>query len=268
MDPGVIDALPSVQSLYVTASKGALDLVQGTAFVVSEGGKDWLVTNWHVAAGRGRTDGQPMHGSGATPDTLKVWHNSSAIGVWRLVEYRLFDDSGQARWLEHPAHGRRVDAVALPLDKRPELAFHPYFLEPSEDELFASVADDVSIIGFPFGLRTAGSMGVWSRGSIASEIGLDYADLPCFLVDSRTRRGQSGSPVVVYSSGVGGHRMDSGWVIGPGPLVRLLGVYSGRINEESDLGFVWKTQALVDIIRAGIAGNGDLIDPRHPRPVE
>jgi hypothetical protein len=35
-----------------------------------------------------------------------------------------------------------------------------------------------------------------------------------------------------------------------GELVRLVGVYSGRINAQSDLGFVWKAP----VIRAIIAG--------------
>jgi hypothetical protein len=42
--------------------------------------------------------------------------------------------------------------------------------------------------------------------------------------------------------------------------LRLLGIYSGRVNEQSDLGFVWKTTALIDIVERGRCGNGDLCD--------
>jgi hypothetical protein len=37
-------------------------------------------------------------------------------------------------------------------------------------------------------------------------------------------------------------------VIAGGVAEQFIGVYSGRINEQSDLGFVWKASALVDIL--------------------
>ena len=74
--------------------------------------------------------------------------------------------------------------------------------------------------------------------------------LPLFLVDSRTRPGQSGSPVIIYASG-GMVAMENGdSAVFGGPVERLLGVYSGRVNDQSDLGFVWKVQVVIDIIAA------------------
>jgi hypothetical protein len=32
------------------------------------------------------------------------------------------------------------------------------------------------------------------------------------------------------------------------PAEQFVGVYSGRISEQSDLGFVWKVSALLDIL--------------------
>ncbi|ALN80403.1 hypothetical protein LA76x_2270 [Lysobacter antibioticus] len=32
------------------------------------------------------------------------------------------------------------------------------------------------------------------------------------------------------------------------PATRFLGVYSGRINAQSDLGFVWKASAVAELI--------------------
>lgn len=47
----------------------------------------------------------------------------------------------------------------------------------------------------------------------------------------------------------------------------LLGVYSGRINDESDLGKVRKTAAIKEIVESGIPGNADLVLPESlPRP--
>jgi hypothetical protein len=33
-----------------------------------------------------------------------------------------------------------------------------------------------------------------------------------------------------------------------GSVTRLLGLYSGRINEQSDLGIVWKAAALAELV--------------------
>jgi hypothetical protein len=43
---------------------------------------------------------------------------------------------------------------------------------------------------------------------------------------------------------------DGGTNMFAGPVWRFIGVYSGRINPESDLGIVWKASALADLIAA------------------
>ena len=43
-----------------------------------------------------------------------------------------------------------------------------------------------------------------------------------------------------------------------GPVVNLLGVYSGRISEESDLGTVWKVSAIREILESGVPGRAGL----------
>lgn len=64
--------------------------------------------------------------------------------------------------------------------------------------------------------------------------------------------------MIAYSGG-GTHTVTTGIVMGGGPITNLLGVYSGRINDQSDLGIVWKVQAVRDILAGqeeGIAGLG------------
>jgi len=39
-----------------------------------------------------------------------------------------------------------------------------------------------------------------------------------------------------------------------GPVERFLGVYSGRISDQSDLGFVWKEEVVRDIVERGVKG--------------
>lgn len=91
-------------------------------------------------------------------------------------------------------------------------------------------------------------------GNVASELQIDFNELPCFVIDARTRQGQSGSPVIYYSTS-GLQQMAGGRTVlsaGGGPTQKLLGVYSGRLNEESDLGMVWRLDAVQAVIEGGV----------------
>jgi hypothetical protein len=89
---------------------------------------------------------------------------------------------------------------------------------------------------------------VWATGFVASEPAVNYNDLPVFLIDCRSRPGQSGSAVIAYRSGGMVALEDGSSAVYNGPVTRFLGVYSGRVNEQSDLGFVWKAQALSELV--------------------
>jgi len=41
---------------------------------------------------------------------------------------------------------------------------------------------------------------------------------------------------------------EQGVMVGAGVMTRFLGIYSGRINAESDLGFVWKAAAIQQLV--------------------
>ncbi len=131
---------------------------------------------------------------------------------------------------------------------------HPYDLAGAAPALKVGGADGVSIVGFPFGMTGGGAFGIWTRGFIASEPEVDFNDLPSFLVDARTRPGQSGSPVIAYSDGGATPTADGGLAFFGRPVTNLLGVYSGRLNEHSDLGLVWKIQAVRDILEGQQSG--------------
>jgi hypothetical protein len=41
---------------------------------------------------------------------------------------------------------------------------------------------------------------------------------------------------------------DGGTAIFGGPVTRFLGIYSGRVNDQSDLGLVWKAPAIAELV--------------------
>jgi hypothetical protein len=230
---------------------------------MSRAGQDYLVTNWHVVAGRNCRTGNALNKFGAVPKEIVVmqrgiadidpsaWHFPPIVGARVLP---LLDAEEQPLWLEDPEFGRIVDVVALPLEPDPAFRRQPHVFSPWADNLL--VTDELSIVGFPFGKRVGKWQAIWSRATVATDPDLPYEDLPCFLVDSRTRVGQSGSPALRPNPR---DRSDRG------PAVDLVGVYSGRISDESDLGFVWTVSALREILHHGIPGDGGFEpnDPSH-----
>jgi hypothetical protein len=85
---------------------------------------------------------------------------------------------------------------------------------------------------------------------MASESFVNFRDLPVFLVDCRTRQGQSGSAVIAYRSGGMVAMEDGSSAAFNGPVTKFLGIYSGRINSESDLGIVWKSSAILELVES------------------
>ena len=112
---------------------------------------------------------------------------------------------------------------------------------------------EVFVLGFPVGWEPLkaeqAAYAVWSRGSVASEPELDWDNLPRFLIDSRTRQGQSGSPVFAFRNYAWKDK-DGNTHFPMSPTVEgeLIGIYSGRISADSDLGYVWRLDAIRAII--------------------
>ena len=247
-------ARPSVASLYLQPEFHQASLGSATGFVVERAGGRYLVTNFHVVSGRHPDTGENLHPSGAWPNTIRIVHNAAGqLGQWVERLEPLYDPGASPLWLEHPSHGSKVDTVALPLTDTAGVDVHGYNpWAPAKAAL--PMAGSLSIIGFPFGVTYGGALAVWVQGFVASEPDFDFGDLPRFLIDSRTRPGQSGSPVIHFNqsgtyTGVGG-----GLAIGGGVVEDFVGVYLGRINEQSDLGFVWKASALRDVLDYGVRG--------------
>ncbi len=194
-----------------------------------------------------------MSPTGGIPNEIKIFHNKKGVlGAWldKLETLYSDPDNSQKRWIEHPWMGSKADFVALPLTQLDEVELYPYDLLSPGVDIAIGPADVVSVIGFPFGMTAGGLFPVWATGFIASEPLVDFSDLPIQLIDCRSRPGQSGSPVLAYRAGGAVAKTGGGVAVYPGPVSKFIGIYSGRINAESDLGIVWKTSAIVELIRS------------------
>lgn len=238
-----IDPL-SVVPLSLECRIGSI-LFSGTGFIVVHNSVNYLITNWHIVTCRDPNTGQPLSNTGAAdPTILDIWfHVSGKLGSWVLKTENLFDSVGNKRWIEHP-NGQQVDVVALPISNYSDVSIYPLDRNLASTDLILFPSEPVSIVGFPLGLASAGKFPIWKTGHIASDIDLDYNGKPVFLIDATTKSGMSGSPVIARRTGF--IITSRGNNIG-GQETRFLGIYSGRIQDQSDIGMVWKPM-IIDAI--------------------
>ncbi|MET7769092.1 hypothetical protein [Nocardia sp. NPDC005366] len=251
-------AAESLRTLFVEMYWEHQLLSCGTAFYYICDRQPFLVTAWHNVSGRHAVSGAFLSDHSVDPTTVTVHDRVKGAHIGKLGkrDIRVVSDDQKPLWLEHPSLS--LDVVALPV------ALDPVFLcdswtadHPAVARNRLWVTDDVSVVGYPYGLKGGVDLPLWVRGTIASEPHIPYQDRPVFLVDSRTRKGQSGSPVLLFyrpNTQIPVHG-DSRFRTSESPVSRLIGVYSGRISAESDLGYVWTVEALDEICRDGAPGS-------------
>jgi Trypsin-like peptidase domain len=265
-----IAELPMLASLYVQVL-GPMGTVEGSAtgFVLRDAdGNPYLITNRHVVTGQNSLNGLAAPGNAPVTSALRVaMHKSGPLGTWLPVVLRLGDEEGRPYWLEHPVHGPWMDVIALPLGNFLEregldLITYPRVAPAARMEL----GTELQVIGFPVGFDPVGEdvpLGVWTRGTVAWPPSLQWRHLPAFLIDCRSRPGQSGSPVVFSASDLTSYRHASG-ATATGPVHEFIGVYSGRIHKDSDVGVVWKRDAVREIVEHGVQPSEPGSRPEHP----
>jgi len=202
-----------------------------------------------------------MHGS-FIPNVLLVTvkdivsHAGETSEVRNLVvPVSLYMDFGGApKWLEHPRRGE-VDCVAVPIEF-PHEHTKSYAIQDCglETDLRPEVGIDCFVVGYPRGMEGPRKTPIWKRGTIATEPEAGIDGKPMLLIDTATRKGMSGSPVIYRHHGY----QDDGFTIGKNQ--GLLGIYSGRIGEDEigvQLGRVWRANAIDELMASGVQG----IDP-------
>lgn len=246
---------PSVKSLYIEMLFNGNRLSSGTAFIVLSKKGPLLITNRHNVTGRSQIDGSPLHESCGVPNEIRIFHHKKDnFGVWILKIQDLYwdkDNMGKSLWFEHPQYKEKADFVALKLTELDNIVCYPYDISVPQMKLKLCPTECISVIGFPFGLSASANIDqyfpIWVNGFLASEPTINYNNLPLQLIDCRSREGQSGSPVIAFRNGLiqyenNNMASNSNWE-------EFIGIYSGRINEKSDIGLVWKVSAIRELIQ-------------------
>src|SRR5262249_58998676 len=124
-------------------------------------------------------------------------------------------------------------------------------------DLLVQIGMDVFVLGYPFGPGKTG-LPVWKRGSIASEPDLVPHVENYLLVDTASRPGMSGSPVILRTYGT--HVSPGEVTVAAGAANKFIGVYSGRLHTqdplEAQIGMVWSATFIDEIIDGGLKEYG------------
>lgn len=243
----------SVSAIPIEMRFRNTSLSLGTAFVFESDEKFFLVSTWHNFSGRHFQTGKHLSATAGEPDRIGVWWNAKAnLGDKLAVDTPLLDSHSQPLWLVHPEHGHQVDIAVLPV--QPQVTAEPYPINklPSTN-LLATIGMDVFILGYPYGIGPSG-LPIWKRGSLASEPQMITNHQRFILIDTASRPGMSGSPVIVRSWGAVAME-GGGTAIVTGGASRFLGIYSGRLatsdSLDAQLGMVWPARFISEIIAGG-----------------
>jgi hypothetical protein len=229
-------------------------LSDATGFIWHDGPRNYLITNWHVVTGRNSQTGKYLHEHSGRPNKIRAFLNLRVQQIEKqehLITIRNGDD--KPLWLTHPSRGRAVDVVAIPLpyvgDNDPVFALHP-INDYIAIQLTIRVAMEVFVLGYPFGPEPPGDP-VWKRGSMASEPDLAYTGTGYYLIDTASRPGMSGAPVIRRIWNM----LNVGEIVIPAPTplrTEFLGVYSGRRftkdKDDAQLGIVWPRSCIEEIV--------------------
>jgi hypothetical protein len=223
-----------------------------TGFVWKRGEQHYLITNWHVVTGRNAETDELE--TPVQPDMLKCLLNLR-IQDYGKQEYqiKIRDENNKPLWYAHPVRQRGSDVVAIPLPIRgddPIVNMYPINTLKSEVDLAVEIGMEVFILGYPFG-NDPPAFPVWKRGSIASEPDLTRIGRGFMLVDTASRPGMSGSPVIRRSYGF--HLLpDGAHSIQSTPQSKFIGIYSGRFHTknpmDAQLGMVWPVEDIEEVI--------------------
>lgn len=214
----------------------------------------YIVTNWHVVSAKDFFSQENLHKTAARPNRIRTRIQVAGQFEKQQWDIPIRDENDDPVWLIHP--GGRYDVALLPFSPRPEqqqiLGIYP-FNEYSNDELLTGIGMDVFVLGYPFDIKPP-AFPVWKRGSIASEPDIVRLSATGYmLVDTASRPGMSGSPVVQRSWGH--HVLPSGGTAMDGQArTKFLGVYSGRVPtdhpHEAQIGLLWD-RSYIEEIAAG-----------------
>lgn len=239
-----------------------LVLASGTGFIWAHDAGVALITSWHNLTGSHPDTNQPLSSTGARPNRLRVISgNRNGIDGNVVATTPLYDAEDRPMWLIHRDAGSEIDIAVMAFAIHADSLAQPINTLP-QAPMRIDIATDVFVIGFPLGI-SRWHLPIWKRASIALEPAAlnDTHGNRFMIIDTATREGLSGAPVVARSSS-GTYLDEDNVLIAARNATKIIGIYSGRYSTKdplgAQLGIVWPSRFINDILMKGVT---DTISP-------
>ncbi|MEX2411022.1 MAG: serine protease [Candidatus Paceibacterota bacterium] len=243
---------------------------QGTGFFyvqeVEEKQIVYLVTNYHVLTGSApNEDEEPI----VNNISFQFHKDANNPGSVKTVRFPLFTKNDDSIWLK----SEKVPEADLAVFPLPSTLFENCEMNcvskkwATESPLKVRPSSEVSIIGYPYGFYDKqNALPIWKTGNMASEPEINFDNKPLIMVDISAFPGMSGSPVFAIFYGMY-ETTEGGTTVGGAR--KFLGIYASMqmlrehkyleelaqktnkgitIEESLELGHVWKSELIVDLI--------------------
>ncbi len=243
---------------------------QATGFFWRLSEKVFLITNWHVVTGLNMMDGKAI-GNHWVPERIILRYFTKRApqpdGLHSMtvpdVNLPLFEEFHRPYWVQHPmAYEWNVDIVALDVTDKLAEAGVVCVNDYTYPRLYHFAGSEIFVLGHALPENTNAypvPFPIWKRGSIASEIIVPWNMRPAFLIDSRTSKGMSGSPVFARVFGPAAY--GDGSIHSDNILVsEFMGIYSGRLFDDENnasVGLVWHRNLIDQLLSEPVSGSRD-----------
>jgi hypothetical protein len=232
-----------------------LDMFRNDLWISSGSGFLWrrndcvaVITAWHNLSGLDHVTRRLLdkkHAAMPNRVRLRLMQRTPFSLTEIMLPLYLDEDEQEPRWHVHRKAGSHFDIAWLGLNiDKPDafLCANDHFTALGSELL--QPGGEVLVAGFPHGIGPFGTVPVWRRASIATNMRIPVNGLPRFLIDVAGRQGMSGSYVC------GRQSADQNY--------RFLGIYTGRpkqpdtVPESSDLGYVWWNDIVCETADDGV----------------
>lgn len=277
--------------VHLTMRYQKTELSIGSGVIYQRGSDYYIVTAWHNLAGLHSETLKPLSKNLAIPDNVVVNLAVSTPMLGMVMRNSItipLADEEKSLFYIHPKNWPRIDVAVIPFDphatflselylstgERREIGFSPImevqgagtteicpiqkYLVPNTDVIgkwfdTVEVTEELFIPGYPHNVQDYYAQPVWKRATIASSVQHGWNREAKFLIDSASKSGMSGAPVLYYSPN-GRVQIHGSTYQFDQDVAILAGIYVGRIGVKGELdpqiGTVWNRSVIDEIIEA------------------
>ena len=233
--------------LYLLKDKDTLGI--GTGFIVRKEGTPFLITNLHNLTGIDYWTGKFFDSLKRKPNNIIIEHHlQNKLGNWISKKQMLYTGSIK-NWNEVVIDGKIMDVVSLKLTDTSNVSIYDIRIDHGDTPFRIIPGSHLFVIGYPFGMTASKQYPVWKTVFLASEYADNYLDIPAFLIDGTTRKGMSGSPVIMKGDYTVIERETSKQIPISVEGYSLKGIYSGHIDA-LELSAVFKTEVIETLLNS------------------